>query len=170
VLVIKIKVLSQASPDVLNELPPKLGILHAARFGLDCEPGIPGVHSIYCDNKTVLRNALDGAKCVMITSTTSVGVRSCRSSLCTAFSRGVGSSTSCTPSTGGTVSLTAKGSARGVHQLDDGSFEVRPLDVGLVEGAAKRAKAVDHEVDRLIRAVGHDGRGFWVRSTGSSLL
>src|SRR5450631_4378255 len=41
-----VEVLSQASPDILNALPPKLGVLYPARFGLDCKHGIPGVRSV----------------------------------------------------------------------------------------------------------------------------
>jgi hypothetical protein len=41
------------------------------------------------------------------------------------------------------------------HQIGDGCFEVRPLDVGHTVCGAKPAKAVDDELDRLIRAVGH---------------
>ena len=40
------------------------------------------------------------------------------------------------------------------HQIGDDRFEVRPLDVGFAVSGPKAAKAVDHEVDGLIRAIG----------------
>src|SRR5664279_6346649 len=45
------------------------------------------------------------------------------------------------------------------YQICDDRFEVCPLDVGLAVSGPKAAKAVDHEIDRLIRAIGHDRRG-----------
>jgi len=46
------------------------------------------------------------------------------------------------------------------HQIGDDGFEVGPLNFGLaVNGAQPAAKAVDDEVDGLIRAVGHERRG-----------
>jgi hypothetical protein len=44
------------------------------------------------------------------------------------------------------------------HQIGDDGFEVGLLDFGLAVDGAKSGKAVDHEVDRLIRTVGYDPR------------
>ena len=44
-------------------------------------------------------------------------------------------------------------------QIGDDRLEICTLDFGLAVDAAKAAKAVDHEVNRLIRAIGHDRRG-----------
>jgi hypothetical protein len=41
------------------------------------------------------------------------------------------------------------------YQIGDDRFEVCSLDVGLALGGAKTAKAVDYQIDGLIRAVGH---------------
>jgi NUDIX domain len=45
------------------------------------------------------------------------------------------------------------------YQIGDDRFEICPLNVRLAIGGPKAAKAVNNQVDRLIRAVGHDRRG-----------
>lgn len=45
------------------------------------------------------------------------------------------------------------------HQIGYDSLKVCPFDVGFAIGSAKGAKTVDHEVDGLIRAIGHNRRG-----------
>jgi hypothetical protein len=42
-----------------------------------------------------------------------------------------------------------------LHEIGDDRFEVGPLDLGFAVNAAQSAKAVYHEVDGLICAVGH---------------
>jgi hypothetical protein len=42
------------------------------------------------------------------------------------------------------------------YQIGDDSFDVGPLDLGFAVNRAKTGKAVDHEVDRLIRTIGYD--------------
>jgi hypothetical protein len=47
------------------------------------------------------------------------------------------------------------------HQIGNRSLKVRSLDIGLAVGGAKPPKAVDYQIDRVIRAAGrrrHNGR------------
>src|SRR6202022_1798583 len=42
------------------------------------------------------------------------------------------------------------------HEIGDDGFEVCPLNFGFAVNSAQSTEAVDHEVDGLISAVGHD--------------
>src|ERR1019366_4430802 len=42
------------------------------------------------------------------------------------------------------------------HKIGDDSFEVCPFDFRFSVNAAQSTEAVDHKVDGLIRAIGHD--------------
>src|ERR1700730_11524354 len=44
------------------------------------------------------------------------------------------------------------------HEIGDDGFEISPLGLGFAVNGAQSAEAVDHEVDGLIRAIGHDPR------------
>ena len=45
------------------------------------------------------------------------------------------------------------------HQISDGGFKIGGLDVSFPIGAPIVPKIVLHEIDRPIRAIGHDRRG-----------
>jgi hypothetical protein len=152
----EVEVLSQASPDILNALPPKLGVLYPARFGLDCKHGIPGVRSVDSDDETALRNALDSAKRIEDNAGHFAAVRNCRPSLFVASSCGPGSSASFASAIarGGAVSLAGEGSSEVLAVAGSLCSTTATRGVGGASSAAGLVSAKSKPTSEVFRALG----------------